>query len=81
MLFAILLQISAAADQTFWERVADQAFSIMLLVAVATVLYNQHRKLETRLIKYMDDDRKQMLDVIDRNTRVMEKLEEHLERK
>ena len=77
----LLLQINATADTHFWSRVADQAFSIMLLVAVATVLWNQHRKLEARLTRYMEEDRQKMMDVVERNTRVMERLEDHLERK
>lgn len=81
MIQELLFQIDATADPTFWERVADQAFSIILLVAVTTMIWNKYSKLEHRLTRYMDEDRQRMLDVIERNTRVMEKLEDHLDRR
>jgi uncharacterized membrane protein YccC len=80
-MFAILLQISPTADTTFWSRVADQAFSIVLLVAVALLLWRQYKSLEARLNKYMEEDRQKMLDIISNNTRVMERIEDHLDKK
>lgn len=75
-----LLQIGTTAQETFWSRAADQAFSIILLLAAAGLLWNQYRKLEYRMNKYMDEDRKQMMDIIQNNTRVMERIEGRLEK-
>lgn len=77
-MLSVFLQISDVADGSFWGKVADQAFSIVLLVVIAAALWQQQRKLEARLQQYMDDDRQKMLDVIERNTRVMERLEDKL---
>ncbi|SFD01481.1 hypothetical protein SAMN05518672_10146 [Chitinophaga sp. CF118] len=74
----LLTQIDAA--QTIWQRLGDQAFSVVVLISIAWILWKRQIKLEDRLTKYLDDDREKMLGVIDNNTKVIERLEDVLER-
>lgn len=83
----ILMQAEAATE-LLSNRLGDQLFSIVLLVVFAVWMIRrqndekaERQKLQDKLEKYMEEDRKQMMDVIQNNTRVMERLEDHLDRK
>ncbi|MBC9915023.1 hypothetical protein HGH92_21585 [Chitinophaga varians] len=76
-LLNILLQIDPAGN--IWQRLGDQAFSILVLVVIARILWKRQIKLEDRLTQYLDEDRDKMMGVIDNNTKVMERLEEVLD--
>lgn len=86
-LLTILLQAEVASE-LLSNRLGDQLFSIVLLVVFAVWMIRrqndekaERQKLQDKLEKYMEEDRKQMMDVIQNNTRVMERLEDHLDRK
>jgi len=72
--------IHADPEQTVLQRIGDQAFSVVVLVGIAWILWKRQIKLEDRLTQYLDDDREKMLGVIDNNTKVMERLEDALNR-
>jgi hypothetical protein len=82
-MLSILLQIneavSAAASTNLWQRIADQALSLAILGVIAWVLWKRQRDLEDKLTKYLEEDRKAMLDVIQNNTSAMQKLNEHFD--
>ncbi|ACU57780.1 hypothetical protein [Chitinophaga pinensis] len=67
-------------EQTVLQRIGDQAFSVVVLVGIAWILWKRQIKLEDRLTQYLDDDREKMLGVIENNTKVMERLEDALSR-
>lgn len=91
--------LQASTTDIITPHLADQAFTVVLLVAFAIwmirrqteqrkeykellaeqnkVIKEQQEKLE----KYMVEDRRTMIDVIERNTRVMERIEDNLEKK
>lgn len=69
------------ATGTIWERVGDQLFSILILFVVAWLLWKRQREMEDRLNKYLEQDREKMLEVISNNTKVMERLEDLLDKK
>ncbi|MCW3467633.1 hypothetical protein [Chitinophaga nivalis] len=75
MLHAIM-QIDPA--NSIWQRIGDQAFSIVVLIGIAWILWKRQISLEDRLTQYLDDDREKMLGVIENNTKVMERLEDVL---
>lgn len=66
--------------QTIWQRLGDQAFTVVVLIGIAWLLWKRQIKLEDRLTQYLDDDREKMLGVIENNTKVMERLEDVLNR-
>lgn len=72
--------IHSDPEQTVLQRIGDQAFSVVVLVGIAWILWKRQIKLEDRLTQYLDDDREKMLGVIDNNTKVMERLEDALNR-
>ncbi|SFO32924.1 hypothetical protein SAMN05428949_4969 [Chitinophaga sp. YR627] len=72
--------IHADPEQTVLQRIGDQAFSVVVLVGIAWILWKRQIKLEDRLTQYLDDDREKMLGVIENNTKVMERLEDALNR-
>ena len=78
----IIMNLITAIDpaQTVWQRLGDQAFSVIVLIGIAWILWKRQIKLEDRLTQYLDDDREKMLGVIENNTKVMERLEEVLDR-
>jgi hypothetical protein len=67
-----LLQIEPATS--LFARLGDQLFSIALLVTVTYVLWNKITKLQDKMDSYLDADRKVMMEVIAKNTEVIEKL-------
>lgn len=67
-----LLQIEPATS--LFARLGDQLFSIALLVTVTYVLWNKITKLQDKMESYLDADRKLMMDVIAKNTEVIEKV-------
>ncbi|MFN4249273.1 MAG: hypothetical protein ACK4EY_16215 [Flavipsychrobacter sp.] len=71
----------ATADATFWGRVGDQAFSIVLLVVFAVFMLRRQKQLEDKMAKYQEDDRTKMMEIIQNNTRVMERIEDHLDKR
>lgn len=78
-MLSILLQIGEAITTNIWQRIADQALSLAILGIIAWVLWKRQRDLEDKLTKYLEEDRKAMLDVIQNNTNAMHKLNEHFD--
>jgi hypothetical protein len=76
----LLNEILSEPAQTLAQRLGDQAFSVTVLIGIAWILWKRQIKLEDRLTQYLDDDREKMMDVIDNNTKVMERLEDVLNR-
>jgi hypothetical protein len=72
--------IHSDPEQSVLQRLGDQAFSVTVLIGIAWILWKRQIKLEDRLTQYLDDDREKMLGVIDNNTKVMERLEDVLNR-
>ncbi|KAA2244576.1 hypothetical protein F0L74_00950 [Chitinophaga agrisoli] len=72
--------IHSDPEQTVLQRIGDQAFSVTVLIGIAWILWKRQIKLEDRLTQYLDDDREKMLGVIENNTKVMERLEDVLNR-
>ena len=68
-------------SQPIWQQLGDQAFSVVVLIGIAWILWKRQIKLEDRLTQYLDDDREKMLNVIENNKKVIEHLEDVLERK
>ena len=72
-----LIQVNP--DQALWQRLGDQAFSIIVLLGIAWILWKRQIKLEDRLTQYLNVDRDKMQGVIENNVKVMERLESVLE--
>jgi len=64
-----------------YQRLGDQAFSVIVLIGIAWILWKRQINLEDRLTQYLNDDRDKMQGVIENNTKVMERLESVLERR
>ena len=71
--------IQVNPDQALWQRLGDQAFSIIVLLGIAWILWKRQIKLEDRLTQYLNVDRDKMQGVIENNSKVMERLESVLE--
>lgn len=83
--------LQSAVSDILLTGLEDQAFSIVLLCAFAVWMVKRQsaqrieskedlKELQDKFDKYMEDDRERMFNVIEKNTRVMERMEEHLER-
>jgi hypothetical protein len=70
LLLISLLQIEPSA--TLWTRLGDQLFTIVLLVTIAYILWQRITKVQDKLDTYLNEDRAQMLEVIQNNTKVIE---------
>jgi len=79
ILFQISEAVSAAATGNIWQRIADQALSLAILGIIAWVLWKRQKDLEDKLTRYLEEDRKAMMDVIQNNTNAMQKLNEHFD--
>lgn len=78
-MLSILFQISEVVTSNVWQRIADQALSLAILGIISWLLWKRQKDLEDKLTQYLNDDRKSMLDVIQNNTNVMQKLNEHFD--
>lgn len=63
------------------SRLGDQLFSIVLLVGYAFYSTRKQKQSDERMDRYMAEDRERMMKVIENNTKVMERLEDHLDRR
>lgn len=86
--FFLSVFLLADPSDLLTNSLGDQLFSIVLLVCFAIWMIRrqndekaERQKLQDKLEKYMEEDRKQMMSVIENNTKVMERLEDHLDRK
>jgi hypothetical protein len=61
-LLSILLQVEPTA--TFWQRIGDQAFTVVLLATISWLLWQRITKVQDRMDSYLNEDRKQMSEVI-----------------
>lgn len=73
--------INVNPENALYQRLGDQAFSVIVLIGIAWILWKRQIKLEDRLTQYLNDDRDKMQGVIENNTKVMERLESVLERR
>ncbi|WP_343690423.1 hypothetical protein [Chitinophaga sp.] len=73
--------IDVNPGNVLFQRLGDQAFSVIVLIGIAWILWKRQIKLEDRLAQYLNDDREKMQGVIENNTKVMERLESVLERR
>ena len=64
--------------QTIWERFGDQAFTIIILGLAVYFLWQRLKEVESKMDKYVDEDRGKMMDVIEKNTKAFERLETKL---
>lgn len=84
LLQTILLQATeaaTAASASLTERLTDQAFSIVLLVGFAVFMLRRQKQLEDKMDKYQEEDRQEMRQVIETNTRALERVADMLEKK
>lgn len=74
--------VSAVADAlpAGWQRIVDQGLSLTILCGVAWVLWKRLKDLEERLNKYVEEDRKVMQDIIQKNTQAFENVNAHLDK-
>jgi hypothetical protein len=70
----ILLDAATHVPTGFWERLLDQPFAILLSVILNIALWRELWGLKKQVDRYRDEDRREMLEVIQNNTRVMESL-------
>ena len=75
-LLDILLQVDPTS--TFWTRIGDQLFTIVLLATLSYMLWQRITKVQDRMDTYLSEDRKEMGDVIKNNTEVMKEVINHL---
>ena len=75
ILYTIMLQAAGAASDplTVWQLLADKGLTLAILGVIAWVLWRRQKDLEDRLTNYLNEDRKNMLSVIENNTHVMER--------
>lgn len=77
-LLTILLQ--AAGEQIGLQRLIDAGLSLGILAIITSVLWRKLKNMEDRMNKYLDEDRKEMIEVIENNTRAFDKLSNHLDK-
>lgn len=73
--------LQAEPTTALFSRLGDQLFSIIMLVVIAMILWKRQKALEDRLANYMADDHERMIEVLEKNTKVMEGLEQILEKR
>jgi hypothetical protein len=67
----LLLQAALDPTNTFITRLGDQLFTIVLLATISWMLWKRITKVQDRMDDYLNDDRKEMSEVIRNNTTVM----------
>lgn len=76
------MNILQVAPPNVWERIGDQAFTVVILITIAYHLWQRQKELETKnaqmeekMTKYLEEDRSRMMEVIENNTRAFERLD------
>lgn len=77
----MILSVQEAVSTEFFQRAADQLLTIGLLFIVAFVLWKRLNHVEDKLSKYLDEDRKEMINVIKDNSDAMKDLKEAINRR
>jgi len=72
----ILLQ--AQLPPSIMDWLIGQAPTVTILGIVAYFLWKRLSEVETKLTTYLEDDRGKMMEVIEKNTRAFERLEQKL---
>lgn len=72
----LLLQVTEVLPPTIMEKLGDQLFSIIILAVMAYLFWKQQNKTQEKMEKYIEEDRKQMQDVIEKNTKAFERLDD-----
>ena len=69
-LLIVLLQ--ADPTSTLIDKIGNQGFAVTLLITVSWLLWQRITKVQDRLDTYLSEDRKEMSEVINNNTKVMQ---------
>lgn len=67
----LLLQIKEVYEPALMSRLVDQMFSIVLLVGFAIYSVREQAKTNSKMNKYIEEDRKEMIEVIKNNTEAL----------
>lgn len=79
-LLTILLDAAPIDNGMPWQRLFDLALSLGILGVIAKVLWGRQKQLEDKLTSYIEEDRKEMLEVIKDNTAAFNKLNDKLDK-
>lgn len=80
MILTIILQAGQVVDKTFWEKAAEQSFVIILLLFGLAGLLKLYLRLDARLTKYIEEDRKEMTNIIQNNTNAFSQCSQIMEK-
>lgn len=72
MTLSILLQ----ELPSIWTSLADKGLIVLILALAVYVLWKRDSAMNEKMNKYLDEDRKEMLQVINNNTKAFEDLKE-----
>lgn len=75
-LLNILLQATSTVTESSFsfQRLVDAGLSLGILAIIAKVLWSRQKQMEDRLNKYLEEDRKEMMEVIQNNTKAFEQV-------
>lgn len=76
----ISIFLTAEAMSPILDKLLDAGMTLVILGIAVKVLWGKIKELESRLAKYIDEDRKEMIDTINNNTDAFKSLKEHLEK-
>lgn len=77
----MILQVSEVASQIDWTRLLDQGPLVLLLVIAVRYLINRDNRRDEKLEKYIEQDRKEMLETLNNNTAAMNAMKEVAEKR
>lgn len=77
----MILQVSEVASQIDWTRLLDQGPLVLLLVIAVRYLINRDNRRDEKLEKYIEQDRKEMLETLNNNTAAMKAMKEVAEKR
>lgn len=77
----MILQVSEVASQIDWTRLLDQGPLVLLLVIAVRYLINRDNRRDEKLEKYIEQDRKEMIETLNNNTAAMNAMKEVAEKR
>ena len=77
----MILQVSEVASQIDWTRLLAQGPLVLLLVIAVRYLINRDNRRDEKLEKYIEQDRKEMLETLNNNTAAMKAMKEVAEKR
>ena len=77
----MILQVNEVASPIDWSHLIDQGPLVLLLIIAVRYLINRDNRRDEKLEKYIEQDRKEMIETLNNNTAAMKAMKDVAEKR